>query len=264
MNPSARACDTHVHFYDATYPSSPDALLHPPDAHADDYASVQQELDLGRLVVVQPTTYGFDNSCQLEAMARFGDCARGVMVVDADVSDADLGLLTELGVRGARFHMLPGGAVPWEALEPVSAKIAPYGWHIQLQLNGRELVARRDQLAALPTNVVIDHVGRFMPPVSVADENFTALVDLVESGRAWVKLSAPYESSANTDGVLLLIEELVARVPDRLLWATNWPHPGQFAPPTAAELAAQLKRWVPTTELREQILVTNPDLLYFT
>ena len=84
------ACDTHVHFYDARYPSAPDAVLQPPDATADDYRSLQTELGLERVVVVQPTTYGLDNSCQLDMMATFGDpgdgLVRGVMVVDESVS----------------------------------------------------------------------------------------------------------------------------------------------------------------------------------
>jgi D-galactarolactone isomerase len=272
------ACDTHMHFYDARYPSAPDAVLHPPDATADDYRALQTELGLERVVVVQPTTYGLDNSCQLEAMATFGDpgdgLARGVMVVDGSVSADELRRMTKLGVRGARFHMLPGGAIPWEMLEAVAAKIAPFGWHIQLQCNGRELAARHDQLAALPTEIVIDHIGRYMPPVSTDDDSFTALLRLVEAGHAWVKLSAPYESSTepilNDDGaetnhadVLPLIDVLVERVADRLLWATNWPHPGQSPAPSPGTLKTQLEQWLPTDELRHQVLVTNPDHLYF-
>ena len=270
---TALACDTHIHFYDARYPSAPDAVLHPPDATADDCRALQAELGLERVVVVQPTTYGLDNSCQLDAMATFGNQARGVMAVDDSVSANELRRLTTLGVRGARFHMLPGGAVSWEMLEPVAAKIAPFGWHIQLQCNGRELAARHDQLAALPTEIVIDHIGRYMPPVSTDDDNFAALLRLVEAGHAWVKLSAPYESSTepihNDDGaetnhadVLPLIDVLVQRVADRLLWASNWPHPGQLPAPSPGTLKTQVERWLPTGELRHQVLVTNPDHLY--
>jgi D-galactarolactone isomerase len=268
------ACDTHVHFYDAQYPSAPDAVLRPPDATADDYSALQTELGLERVVVVQPTTYGLDNSCQLDAMATIGERARGVMVVDASVSTDELRRLTKLGVRGARFHMLPGGAVPWQMLETVAAKVAPFGWHIQLQCNGRELAARQDQLAALPTAIVIDHIGRYMPPVPTDDDNFTALLQLVEAGHAWVKLSAPYESSTepihnddhartNHADVLPLINALVERVTDRLLWASNWPHPAQSLAPTSGTLKTQLEQWLPTDDLRHQVLVTNPDHLYF-
>lgn len=269
-------CDTHMHFYDSGYPTAPAAIVHADDASPADYRTVRTALGIERFVVVQPSAYGLDNSCQLDAMASHGHpddgLVRGVMVVDADVTDAELGRLTELGVRGARFHMLPGGAVPWDHLEAVARRIAPFGWHIQLQLNGHELAARHDRLAALPTEIVIDHIGRFMPPVRVDDANVRALVDLVEHGRAWVKLSAPYESSvgpitdhpSDHDDVTPLIEHLVDRVPERLLWATNWPHPGQDTAPSPATLRAQRDRWLPTHELRRCVLVDNPEALYFT
>lgn len=265
------ACDTHLHFYDQRYVSARTALLHPRDATTEEYRELQRQLGLDRLVVVQPTTYGLDNSCQLDAMASFGEAARGVVVVDATPTDAELGRLTRLGVRGARFHMLPGGAVPWEMLDEVAARVAPFGWHIQLQLNGRELPERREQLLRLPVDIVIDHGGRFMPPVDADDPCLMTLVDLAESGRCWVKLSAPYESSvepvtdsATDHGDLQpLIETLVHRVPERLLWATNWPHPGQAVRPSPQTLAAQLAQWVADEDIRRTILVDNPDRLYF-
>lgn len=265
------ACDTHLHFYDRQYEPARTAQLYPPDATPEEYRELQHLLGLERLVVVQPTTYGLDNTCQLDAMASFGDAARGVMVVDATVSDHELGRLTRLGVRGARFHMLPGGVVPWEMLDEVASRIAPFGWHIQLQLNGRELAARRDQLLRLPVDIVVDHIGRFMPPVDPDNSSFTALVDLAESGRCWIKLSAPYESSVDpvTDSAVdhgdlrPLILALVDRVPERLLWATNWPHPGQPVQPGPRVLAAQLARWVDDPNTRRTILVDNPDMLYF-
>ena len=259
------ACDAHMHFYDRRYEAAPEAVLRPPDATVDDYRAVQQALGLDRVVVVQPTTYGRDNSCQLDAMAAFGDRARGVMVVDEQTTSHELRRLTDLGVCGARFHMLPGGAVPWEIIEQVAANISSFGWHIQLQLNGRELAERLDLLQRLPVELVIDHVGRFMPPVPIDHPAFSALLSLVDSG-ARVKLSAPYESSVSGpvayDDVLPLVNELIAHAPDRMLWATNWPHPGQTAPPSVADLAALSNEWLPTESLCRQILVDNPVDLY--
>ncbi len=259
------ACDTHIHFYDHRHPVAHGAVIRPCDATPDDYRSVQTALGTERVVVVQPTTYGLDNSCQLEAMATFGVAARGVMTIGADVPPGDLAQLTDLGVRGARFHMLPGGAVPWEMLEAVAADIAPFGWHIQLQLNGRELPGRLDRLLRLPVGLVVDHVGRFMPTVDPDSPEFAALLTLVDHG-ATVKLSAPYESSdvgpPRFDDVTRLVDVLVSRAPDRLVWASNWPHPGQSTPPTAAELVALRDRWLPTDELRRRVLVDNPAALY--
>lgn len=261
----AGACDTHMHFYDAGYPTSPQATLHPPDATVDDYRVVQQALGLERVVVVQPTTYGLDNSCQLDAMAAFGEAARGVVVVNGSVTDDELRSFTDAGVRGARFHMLPGGAVGWDQLLPVAELIAPFGWHIQLQLDGRELAGRLDRLQPLPCPLVVDHVGRFMPPTAPNSDAFDALLQLVDDG-AHVKLSAPYESALDPTHAYAAVSEcvhaLVERAPDRMLWATNWPHPGQTAAPSLDRLAALRDEWLPTDELRRQVLVENPAALY--
>jgi len=258
-------CDTHIHFYNDTYAVAPAATLTPPNASVDDYAAVQVELGLERVVVVQPTTYGLDNRCQLEAMARIGDAARGVMVIDADVQDSTLWAYTDLGVRGARFHMLPGGAVGWEHLEPVAERLIQFGWHVQLQLDGHELAGRREQLLRLPCPLVIDHVGRFMGPVEPESDAFSALLDLVDAG-AHVKLSAPYESALDPtheyEIVSRCIDELVRRAPDRLLWASNWPHPGQAEPPTNQDLGRLRDRWLGDPAVRTQVMSTNPAALY--
>jgi len=258
-------CDTHVHFYGSGHPVAPAAVLRPADATVDAYRAFQNEIGSDRVVVVQPTTYGLDNTCQLEAMAVLGDRARGVMVIGAETGADELVRLTDHGVCGARFHMLPGGAVGWGELGAVAASVAPYGWHIQLQLNGRELVSRLDELRRLPVGLVIDHIGRFMDPVAPESTEFAALLTLVDDG-AHVKLSAPYESSVSGApdyaDTLPLVDALVAHAPERLLWASNWPHPGHDDPPSATELMRLRDRWLPTPELQSQVLVDNPARLY--
>lgn len=260
------ACDTHMHVYDGRFPSAPSALLHPHDALVADYRSVQRALGLDRVVVVQPTTYGFDNACQVEAAAALGPGSRLVVVVDERTPSSTLAELDGAGARGARFHMLPGGAVPWSSLAPTAASVADLGWHVQLQLDGRELPVHVDALRSLPTPLVVDHVGRFMPPVDVDHPAFAALLTLLDTGRCWVKLSAPYESTRDGapeyPAVAALAHALVERFPERMLWATNWPHPGQPAPPTLDELRRLAFDWLPTEALRQRVLVTNPAELY--
>ncbi len=260
------ACDSHVHVYDQRYPISPSTVLTPPDASLVEYRTVQAALGLDRVVLVQPTTYGLDNRCQLEAVAQLGDAARAVVVVDDTTTDDELARLTSQGGRGARFHMLPGGAVPWEIMHTVAELIAGHGWHIQLQLNGRELAEQLDALLALPAPIVVDHVGRFMPPVEPEDPAFGALLRLLDTGRCWVKLSAPYESTHDGapgyPAVAALAHRLVKHAPERMLWATNWPHPGQVDPPTPTQLADLRDAWLPTDALRRQVLVDNPAEVY--
>jgi D-galactarolactone isomerase len=255
-----------MHIYDGRFPVAPTSLLRPPEALVADYREVQAALGLGRVVLVQPTTYGFDNTCQIEAAAALGDGARLVVVVDEHTPTAELERLDTLGARGARFHMLPGGAVPWTSLAPTAARIAELGWHIQLQLDGRTLPDHLDELLALPTPLVVDHVGRFMPPVTVDHPAFVALVTLLDTGRCWVKLSAPYESTREGapryPAVAALAHELIDRYPERMLWATNWPHPGQPDPPGLDALRDLAHAWLPTAGLRERVLVDNPADLY--
>lgn len=245
--------DTHVHVYDERFPTAPNAVVHAADASVAQY--IEDQPSTQRVVVVQPSAYGLDNRCQLDAMAEFeriGIAARGVMVVNASTPVTEIQRLHELGVRGARFHMLPGGAVPWEHLDAVADHIAPFGWHVQLQLNGRELPERIDVLRELPTDLVVDHVGRFMPPVPPDSDEFAALLDLVEAGHTWVKLSAPYESSPDRSLVEPLANTLIERHSDRLLWASNWPHPGHDRSTDV---------WMPNG-LDERILVNNPADVY--
>lgn len=260
------ACDTHMHIYDGRYPVAPSAILRPPDASVADYRLVQAELGLDRVVVVQPTTYGLDNSCTLDAVAAIGPGARAIVVVDDGVSLTELDRLTHLGSRGARFHQLPGGAVGWEALASVASRIEPFGWHVQVQMNGRDLVDRFDTLASLSVPLVIDHVGRYMPPVDPDDARLTVLLRLLDTGRVWVKLSAPYESYPDPThryhAVGRLVRTLVEHAPHRMLWATNWPHPGQADPPSTAELRRLALEWMPDAVLRQRILVDNPAELY--
>jgi D-galactarolactone isomerase len=260
------SCDTHMHIYDSRYPAAPTALIHPPDATVEMYRQVQEALGLQRVVIVQPTTYGFDNSCTLDAVAAIGDEARAIVIVDDHVTDIELDRLTRLGARGARFHMLTGGPVPWDAMRSVAERIASHGWHIQLQMNGRDLIDRIDTLLALPTPIVVDHVGRYMPPVDPDDERFHALLRLLDTGRCWVKLSAPYESAPDPShryvAVTRLVHELVAHSPERMVWATNWPHPAQTNPPSLEDLARLALEWMPDDDLRRRILVDNPAALY--
>ncbi|HTO85439.1 MAG TPA: amidohydrolase family protein [Methylomirabilota bacterium] len=262
------ACDTHMHFYDAKFPMAPTAFIRPPPASVADYRKMQQRLGLTRVVIVQPSTYGTDNRCTLEAMAALGDSARGVAVVDTSVSDDELTRLTKAGIRGIRFLMLKGGALPWEILETMAARVHPFGWHVQLQLDGRELPEREAMIKRLPGTLVIDHVGKFLEPVTVDHPGFKVLQRLLDNGRTWMKLSAPYEVSKkgppNYDDVGALAKAMVKQAPERMLWASNWPHPS--APkddmPDDAVLLDTLLDWAPDEATRRRILADNPAKLY--
>lgn len=260
-------CDTHMHIYDRMYPKASTALIDAPDAPLKAYLAVRERLGIERSVIVQPSTYGKDNRCTLEAIAALGESARGVAVVDQAVTESELERLTKLGIRGIRFHMLPGGALPWDILDTMAARVAAFGWHVQLQFDGREFQRREEQIARLPGKLVIDHVGKFLEPVPVDHPSFRSFLRLVEGGRTWVKLSAPYEVSKvgppHYDDVGALAKALCKVAPERMLWATNWPHPSPGVPvPDDAWMLDMLLDWAPDEATRRKILVDNPAQLY--
>jgi D-galactarolactone isomerase len=262
------ACDTHIHVYDPRTPLAPNALGPAPVASVEDYRAVQSRLGLTRAVIVQPTAYGFDNACTLAGIAALGlERTRGVAVVDGAVSDAELARLTQGGIRGVRFQMLPGGAIPsWELLDRIAARVQEVGWHVQLQLDGRTLPDRVAQIRAWPGRIVIDHIGKFLEPVPLDHPGFRTLASLLDTGRVWVKLSAPYEVSKTGapryEDVGRTARELVRLAPERMLWASNWPHPGQTQRPDETDLLNLLGEWAPDEALRQRILVDNPAEVY--
>ena len=130
----AGACDCHIHIYEPGYALAPTATFVPPPGPVKAYQQVQQALGLSRVIVVQPTGYGFDNTCTVDALKKLGDQARGIAVVQPDISDEALQQLHQAGMRGVRFMMLPGGTLGWEQLEPLAARIRPLGWHINFQM----------------------------------------------------------------------------------------------------------------------------------
>ena len=264
---SPGACDCHIHVFDPAYPLAPTARVRPPAAaRLQDYRKLQTTLGLTRAVVVQPTGYGFDNACTLAALASLGTDARGVAVVDASVSDASLVQMHAAGIRGVRFMMLPGGVLPWDMLEPVAARIAPLGWHVNLQVDGADFPRLLQRLARLALPLVIDHTGKFLTPVAPSDPAFLALRALLDSGSCWIKLSAPYETSrtgapAYAD-VGVLASTLAQAYPLRCLWASNWPHMGQATAPDGAALLDLLRSWAGDDTHVRRILVDNPQDLY--
>lgn len=261
------ACDTHMHIYDPRYLTLPGVHLPAMRGQISEYRLLQSRLGLTRVVIVQPVAYGTDNSCTLDAMAKIGPRARGVAVLDPLAPDTEFVRLTRLGIRGLRYFMLAGGVLGWGTLARMAARCAEHGWHVQIQLEGPELAERELLLAALPCDVVIDHIGRFAAPIVMSRPGVQALFSLLETGRCWVKLSAPYHGSKSGppdyEDVGGLARELVRTNPSRLLWATNWPHPSFAADfPEESDLIDLLGAWAPDPAVQQSILVDNPAKLY--
>jgi D-galactarolactone isomerase len=265
----AEGCDCHHHIYDLnTYPLKQTSPVSPPHGTWDDYLAMRAQWGITRSVIVQAMGYGFDNRCTLDALAASAGSARAIISMPQDATDAALACLAQDGVVGVRFQMVPnsGNIMTWEDLPEVAERIAPLGWNINLQLDGRSLPDYEALIADQPCNVVIDHVGKFLEPVLPQDPAFASLRRLLDTGRVWVKLSAMYETSRtgapDYRDVGLLAQTLAHEYPERCLWASNWPHPGQVQRPNDRDLLALLDSWCPSQTVRDQILVENPAKLY--
>jgi D-galactarolactone isomerase len=264
----AGACDTHIHIYDRAVPSAPGGPALPGHFPVEAYRALQSRLGLERVVVVQPNAYQDDNRVTLAAIRALGPGAKGVGVVKPGVSDSELERLTQGGIVAQRIFDLPNGAVPLARMHEVMARVQPFGWFANIQLDGRELPEHEAQIARLPGRFVIDHTGKYLEPVAPGHPAFAALLRLVDTGRCWVKLSAPYETSRSGapgyEDVSRLARALVRHAPERMLWASNWPHPS--APPDAvpddADLLDLLLDWAPDEAARRRILTDNPAELY--
>jgi D-galactarolactone isomerase len=266
----AGAVDTHTHFYGPRekYPWAPTRMNDPPLAWTADYKAVQKWLNIERVVVVQPSHYATDNRATMDAVKELGATkARAVVVVDESATPEEMAALTRGGARGIRFHMLPGGVLSWETIAKMAPRVQEHGWHGQLQFNGRELVEREAFIKRLPGTLVFDHVARYMPPVRVDDPAFKAMCRFLDSGRCWMKCSAPYESSKTGapryEDTSVLAREFIKRYPERMMWATNWPHPGRDSPPPSdADMLDLLLDWAPDEKTRKMMLVDNPVKVY--
>jgi predicted TIM-barrel fold metal-dependent hydrolase len=261
------ATDCHHHIYDAKYPVDPKATLRPADALVEDYRALQKRIGTTRNVIVQPSTYGIDNRCTLDAMAAFGPTARAVAVVNDTVSDAELKRMDGLGVRGLRFNLAQAGATTPEMLEPLSRRIEPMGWHVQINAPAARIMEIMPILERLPSPIVFDHLARVPQPEGVQAPVFAKVLALMDKGRTWVKLSGAYgdlkvgpPTYADSSAVA---RAYVKHAPERLVWGSDWPHPTEKDKwPDDAILFDLLADWAPDEKVRNRILVDNPARLY--
>ncbi|WP_236599674.1 amidohydrolase family protein [Ramlibacter alkalitolerans] len=267
------ACDAHLHVFDPRFPelAGPMLTATPQRATAADYRALQERMGTTRAVVVQPRVYGSDNRCTLDAIAQLGAAdTRGIAVVQPDVDEATLEALHAGGIRGVRMtlHAAAGAPTRIEMLEPLAARIHPFGWHLQLHLQADQIAGHARAIGRLPCPVVFDHLARLPPGrVGLAHPAFDFVRGMLQDGRAWLKLSGPYlntlEGGPGFADTVAVAQAWVAAAPDRLVWGSDWPHATEQAhPPDTLGLCDLLAAWVPDAQLRQRILVDNPAALY--
>ncbi len=278
------ACDCHVHVFGdpKRYPFFVVRTYTPDTATVEELRQLLSALRLDRVVVVQPSVYGTDNSCTVDAIRDLGNRARGVAVIGDQTSDAELDALGKAGIRGIRLNLATAGitvpAVARQRFEAAVARVKGRNWHIQFNTQLAVIESLSAELLASPVPLVIDHFGGATAAGGVQQPGFAALVNLVKSGKAYVKISGSADSvSTQPDlaDVAPLAKALVAANPQRILWGTNWPHPGSTPVPgrKQTDLAPHvqtddgkvlnvLPMWVPDEATRKLILVDNPARLY--
>ncbi len=261
------ATDTHVHVFSDRFPGHPDGPPPLSDVTFADFKRMRRRLGLSRSVVVQPNAYQTDNACLLWALDRLGVTARGIAAVAPGIDESVLADMSALGVRGARFMNLPGGAVSTAHLSDIIARTRPFGWSCIVQMKAGDLPEQESLLASVEGYVVIDLMAMTLTPEAGNRDVENTLRRLMDGGNCYVKLSGRYSRLLPPD-VLAAFDALAATVtahaPERVLWASNWPHIGvpDTALPDDASLLDLLPQWSQDSDTHTSILVDNPARLY--
>src|SRR3954470_1720108 len=265
------AADCHMHTYDPMrfpMPSNPRAA--PSNATVEDYRLLQKRIGTTRVVIVQPRNYATDNRVTLYAISQLGPNARGVAVVSPSITDAELKALNEGGIRGIRFSLADPSsrAVTPDMVEPLAKRVADLGWHVQFNVDGEMIDEMAPMLRRLPTPIVFAHLAHPPLPAGIDHSSHAIVRELIDKGRTWVKVSGAYSNSKigppSYPEATRIAQAFVKAAPERLVWGSDWPHPGlpNDNKPDDALLFDLLAVWAPDEATRNRILVRNPEALY--
>lgn len=278
--PGACDCHTHIHGDPAQFPFFSGRVYTPETALPEEMAALHKALHMQRVVIVTPSVYGTDNSATLYGMKARGADARGVAVIDDRTPESELDAMGRAGVRGIRLNLATGGAndptVGRRRFQAAVERVRQRHWHVQMYTNLAVIASIKDLVAASPVPVVFDHFGGAQAALGVQQPGFADMVELVRSGKAYVKISGAYRASKlapDYPDALPLAQALIAANPDRIVWGTDWPHPNSASGKPAMELTPlfqiddgrllnQLPLWAPDPATRRKILVENPARLY--
>jgi 2-pyrone-4,6-dicarboxylate lactonase len=273
FNLPAGAVDAHCHVFGpgARFPYAPERKYTPCDAPKEKLWALRDYLGFARNVIVQATCHGADNRALVDALRDSAGRARGVATVLASVTDAELTALHAAGVRGVRFNFVKRlvDALPYDDLGKIASRVAGLGWHVVIYFEAQELPELYDFFAALPTTVVVDHMGRPDVGKSVNGPEFALFLKLMrEHENFWSKVTCPERLSKSGppdyDDVVPFARRLIEMFPERVLWGTDWPHPNMTTHmPDDGKLVDFIPRIAPTADLQQTLLVDNPMRLYW-
>ena len=271
FKPPPGAVDAHCHVFGPAdvFPYAPERKYTPCDAPKEKLFELRDFLGFDRNVIVQATCHGADNRALVDALKASGGRAKGVATVKADVSDRELEELDAAGVRGVRFNFVKRlvDFTPREVLASIAAKIAPLGWHIVIYFEAADLPELEPFFTSLPTDIVVDHMGRPDVKLGVEHPQFQRFLDfMTDNENVWSKVSCPERISVQGppyDDVVPFAQAVVENFPDRVLWGTDWPHPNMKTHmPDDGMLVDYVPRIATTAELQRKLLVDNARRLY--
>jgi len=269
----AGAVDAHCHVFGPgeQFPFAPERKYTPCDGTKDQLWALRDFLGLSRNVIVQATCHGADNRAMVDALNHSEGLARGIASLPDDISDEELHILHEAGVRGVRFNFVKRlvDTLPFEKLASIAERIKPLGWHVVIYFESCDLKDYYDFFTALPTTVVVDHMGR--PDISgpVCGGEFDLFLRLMtDNSNFWSKVSCPERISLKGpqgyEDVIPFARHVVENFSDRVLWGTDWPHPNMKSHmPDDGQLVNFIPKIAPTQELQQKLLVDNPMRLYW-
>ncbi len=264
------ACDAHCHIFGPgdIFPYHPDRSYTPPDASKETLAALHSHLGISRAVIVHASCHGVYMDATLDAIASSGGSYRGTSIVDPDITDAELARYHEGGIRAVRFNFVKHlESVPEpEVVQRMAERIVSMGWHLVVHLDAEDIVELSPLLLGLPVPFAIDHMARVKAGDGLEQPAFRQLLDLMRNEKAWVKICGGERVSTEgppfTDAVPFA-QALIAAAPDRVLWGTDFPHPNVRHMPNDGHLVDLFALYAPDPAVRRQILVDNPDKLYF-
>jgi predicted TIM-barrel fold metal-dependent hydrolase len=240
------------------------------------YWNVMQITGLSRAVVVQPTAHGFDNRATLDAIGRSpAGAMRGIAMIDRSVSDADLDVLSEGGILGARFSLMGDREGSPEDIRRELPRLQARNWILDLHVDPDDFLEHEQFIRGLPTVTLIDHLARVNPTAGLGQPAFQLLLDLLKDDRFWVKIcsldklsavpKAHVESGLPFMDMVPFAQAVIAAAPDRVVWGSDWPHGNTFTPgrtPNEGDLLDLLVEIAPEEAMRKKILVDNPARLF--
>ena len=267
------SCDSHFHVFGPAgrYPYGPDIRYKPPLAPLEDYLELARHLGIERYVFVQPSAYGRDNACMLDAMSAVGDRCRGIVDLDESATDAEIARLNATGVRGVRVNVNP--IKPPEPgfsrtllarVQRLDARCAEIGWMLDFLTPGWLTWELLPAMERLKSRFTVAHMGMFLAKDGPAQPGFRAFLDFLRAGdRCWVKLTGTYRMSVapGFPDAAPMARALIEAVPDRIIWGSDFPHLSFADKVGSVELFNLLGEWADEAQ-RRKILVNNPQRLF--